>query len=67
MAKPIESFDAQHDAKRGVTHLRSLMNRDSKSLSPGQWVLAEELFDRVYKDKITGKHYAVSDYIKEIT
>ena len=62
--KPIESFDAAVDARRGATHLRSLMNRDTKSLSPGQWRLAEELLDRVYKDH-HGKHYAVADYLKE--
>ena len=65
MRRPIESFDAEADARRGAAHLRSLMARDSNRLSPGQWVLAEELMDRVYKSQINGKHYAVADYLKE--
>ena len=65
MSRPIDSFDAAADARRGAAHLRSLMARESSRITPGQWGLAEDLFDRVYKCLVTGKHYAVADNLKE--
>jgi hypothetical protein len=64
-SRPIESFYAKVDARRGAVSLHSLMSRDSDSISPGQWRLAEDLLDRVYLSLIDGKHYAVADYLKE--
>ena len=64
MTKPIESINALYDAKQGAKLLHGLLSRESDRITPGQWVLAEELFVRVYKDH-HGKHYAVADYLKE--
>lgn len=56
---------AEEAARKTAAFVRDVLNRDSKSISPGQWMLVEQQMDRVYKDMVTGKEHAVADFLKE--
>lgn len=49
---------ARHDAAA----VRSVLNRHSARVSPGQWALVEDMMQRVYRDR-NGEEAAVADYV----
>ena len=60
-----DSLDALDAARRTAALVCDVLNRDSSRISPGQWMLVEQQMGRVYVDTVTGKKYAVADYLKE--
>lgn len=57
---------AKNRAISDAKMIQSVLSRDNKHISPGQWTLTEELMDRIYQEAGDPKYrteYRVSDFL----
>lgn len=61
----MKSWQPVEDAKRSAKLVLSVLDRADHGapISTGQWVLANELMDRIYWDDVAKVYVPVADYV----